>query len=297
MNIIKSLALNIHTSVKNKLIYPNHPTWLWQIKINTELLQQSKHNTNPNIITSKFYEIIQAQYPHFTKIYTDASKSTHGIGFAISQYNITLLHKLPSETSIFTAETQAIYEAAILAKKITSNHILILNDSLSALSALQNSLPSNEITQHIQKILKSTSKKIELMWVPSHMGITVSNVLQKMVKDGLSFKNYRGQGYDNGTNIEGTYQDVHARLEEINEYAQFVPCVAHRLNLIGVHVASVSVKIISFSAQTLQEMCDGRNEQIKTEAISICNEVGIKSELKIKRKIKRKVMSGKKIIG
>jgi len=46
--------LNIHTSVKNKIIYPNHTPWLWDIKVNTELLQQNKHNTNPNIITSQF---------------------------------------------------------------------------------------------------------------------------------------------------------------------------------------------------------------------------------------------------
>ncbi|XP_027836207.2 uncharacterized protein LOC114118962 [Aphis gossypii] len=41
-------------------------------------------------------------------------------------------------------------------------------------------------------------------------------------------------------------------------------------------------------------MRDSGSEPIKTEAISICDKVGIKSELKIKRKKKRKVMSGEK---
>jgi len=142
---------NVCTSTKNKITYPNYPTWLWQININTELLQQSKHDTNPNIINSLFYDIIQIKYPHFIKIYTDASKSTHGVGFAISQDNITLLHKLPPETFIFSVETQAIYEATILAKTIISNNIVIISDSLSALLALQNPQHSNEITQNIKK--------------------------------------------------------------------------------------------------------------------------------------------------
>ena len=67
-----------------------------------------------------------------------------------------------------------------------------------------------------------------------------------MEKDGLSFKNCRGQGYDNGANMAGKYQGVQARLKEINEHAQFVPCAAHSPNLIGVHAASVLVKMISF---------------------------------------------------
>lgn len=81
-------------------------------------------------------------------------KSAQGVGFTISQQNITHLHKLQYETCMFSAETKAIYEATKFSKTITSNHILILNDLLSDLLALQNLLPSNEITQNIQKILK-----------------------------------------------------------------------------------------------------------------------------------------------
>ncbi|XP_050065351.1 zinc finger MYM-type protein 1-like [Aphis gossypii] len=73
-----------------------------------------------------------------------------------------------------------------------------------------------------------------------------TDVLQKLEKDGLDFKNCRGQGYDNGANMAGKYQGVQARLKEINKHAEFVPCAAHSLNLIGVHAASVSVKMISF---------------------------------------------------
>jgi len=46
--------------------------------------------------------------------------------------------------------------------------------------------------------------------------------------------------------MAGKYQGVQAQLKEIIEHAQFVPCAADSLNLIGVHAASVSLKMISF---------------------------------------------------
>jgi hypothetical protein len=50
-----------------------------------------------------------------------------------------------------------------------------------------------------------------------------TDILQKLEVDGLNFKNCCGQGYDNGANMAGKYQGVQARLQEINERAQFVP--------------------------------------------------------------------------
>jgi hypothetical protein len=63
------------------------------------------------IITSHFKEIIQNKYSNFSQIYTDASKSHHGTGFAIIKEETEILHKLPPESSIFTAENYAILEA------------------------------------------------------------------------------------------------------------------------------------------------------------------------------------------
>lgn len=125
-------------------------------------------------------KLFKKKYPQFIKLYTDASKSVHSVDFAISLNNITLLHKLPPDTCIFSTESQAIYEAIILTKTITSNHILILSDSLNTLLVLQNFRPLNEITQNIQKILKSsTKKKIEFMRVPSHIRITGNKMVNK----------------------------------------------------------------------------------------------------------------------
>ena len=106
----------IHTSVKNKITFPNCPPWNWKIQLNTELTMYNKHETNPIIFTSHFKEIIQNKYLNFLQIYTDSSKSTHGTGFAIIMDEIKILHKLPPESSNFSAENYAILEAIKLIK-------------------------------------------------------------------------------------------------------------------------------------------------------------------------------------
>lgn len=71
-------------------------------------------------------------------------------------------------------------------------------------------------------------------------------ILKKLSEDGLEFKNCRGQGYDNSANMAGKIKDVQARLQEINKHAQFYPCTAHSLNLVGAHAARVSVRMVTF---------------------------------------------------
>lgn len=150
----------IPISVKNKITFQKFPPWLWKIQLNTELTMYNKHDTNSTIITSHFKEIIQNKFSNFLEIYTDASKSIHGTGFAIIKEETKILHKLPPEISIFSAENYAILEAIKLIKLTTlNNNILILSDSLSALLALKNPFSTNEITQNIQTELY-LSKKI-----------------------------------------------------------------------------------------------------------------------------------------
>jgi len=56
-----------------------------QPKTFTELLTLSKHEINHKIIISHFHEIIKLHFPNqiHIQIYTDASKSEHGVGFLV----------------------------------------------------------------------------------------------------------------------------------------------------------------------------------------------------------------------
>lgn len=62
-------------------------------------------------------------------------------------------------------------------------------------------------------------------------------ILKKLETDGLDIQNCRGQGYDNGANMAGSYKGVQARIQEINPRAKFIPCAAHSLNLVGTNAA------------------------------------------------------------
>lgn len=82
------------------------------------------------------------------------------------------MFKLPHETSIFSAESLGIQNAISHAMTLVPEEILIISDSLSALLALKNPYPKNEIILYIQEKLSNSRKKIEFLWVPSHTGIS-----------------------------------------------------------------------------------------------------------------------------
>ncbi|XP_060855368.1 uncharacterized protein LOC132953444 [Metopolophium dirhodum] len=81
-------------------------------------------------------------------------------------------------------------------------------------------------------------------------------ILKKLSEDGLEFKNCRGQGYDNGANMAGKIKGVQSRLQEINKHAQFCPCTAHSLNLVGAHASRVSVRMLKYVIQALQHISE-----------------------------------------
>jgi len=118
--------MNIHASVVNKITFEVISSWKWELKLNNELLDFNKNKINYTIITSLFKNTIQHLFPDFTKIYTDASKSEHGVGFAVIKDDKIIQHKLLIITSIFSAENYVIFEGVKLANTLESNDILII---------------------------------------------------------------------------------------------------------------------------------------------------------------------------
>ncbi|XP_025200207.1 zinc finger MYM-type protein 1-like [Melanaphis sacchari] len=56
----------------------------------------------------------------------------------------------------------------------------------------------------------------------------------------------RAQSYDNASNMAGAYSGLQARIKEINPLANFVPCAAHSLNLVGMCAASACREACDF---------------------------------------------------
>ncbi|XP_050064321.1 zinc finger MYM-type protein 1-like [Aphis gossypii] len=63
-------------------------------------------------------------------------------------------------------------------------------------------------------------------------------VIHIFKKYNLNTNYLRGQSYDNASNMSGIYTGLQARIKSINSLADFVPCSAHSLNLVGKNAAS-----------------------------------------------------------
>ncbi|XP_025192468.1 zinc finger MYM-type protein 1-like [Melanaphis sacchari] len=78
-------------------------------------------------------------------------------------------------------------------------------------------------------------------------GLYLSDVLVEKLKIyGISLNDCRAQDYDNGANMIGQYKGVQARILKQNPRAFFMPCAAHRLNLVLGDTAKSSVRAVHF---------------------------------------------------
>ena len=176
MRVKPSFSYILHNCLTPKYAIPN-PTR------NYKLTKHAKHSTSPTVYKALYQAIINEEYHNFTKIYTDGSKSIHGVGAAIFQLNPTAssLATLPKEASIFSAECYAIQLAVdcIFRKRLNSNqspnnNYVIFTDSRSVFDSLHNGNDNPTIRYILHKInvIKITQRtKIEICWIPSHIGI------------------------------------------------------------------------------------------------------------------------------
>lgn len=58
------------------------------------------------------------------------------------------------------------------------------------------------------------------------------SVVTELKTLGLVIKNYRGLGYDNGSNMRGYYKGVKSRILSENPLVFFTPCGCHSWNLL-----------------------------------------------------------------
>ena len=114
-------------------------------------------------------------YSDYVAIYTDGSKSSHGVGSAFVCGNTVRTRSLPSCASIFTAELVAIRSALNFIDGTDAPRHVIFSDSLSSLIALTAFNSSNAFVHDILTSLISlhqSGKEVVLCWIPGHVGVT-----------------------------------------------------------------------------------------------------------------------------
>lgn len=83
--------------------------------------------------------------------------------------------------------------------------------------------------------------------IKSHTGRELATkVLNYLEKQNVDFDLCRGQSYDNAANMTGRYNGMQAKLREENEFAVFVPCSGHSLNLVGRAAVDSCLEAVNF---------------------------------------------------
>ena len=80
-----------------------------------------------------------------------------------------------------------------------------------------------------------------------HTGHQLADFLFEFIEDnGTSLKDLRGQSYDNPSNISRKYKGMEAIIKERNHQAEYIPCVAHSLNLVEKCAAECCQSVVRF---------------------------------------------------
>uniref|UniRef100_A0A8C5E2Z2 TTF-type domain-containing protein n=1 Tax=Gouania willdenowi TaxID=441366 RepID=A0A8C5E2Z2_GOUWI len=103
----------------------------------------------------------------------------------------------------------------------------------------------------IRYVLKKSGEPVErfLEFIPlhghtaEHMEETLKSELKEL---DIDLMDCRGQSYDNASNMAGKYSGLQARIKNKNPNADFIPCSAHSLNLVGACAAECCLEAISF---------------------------------------------------
>lgn len=134
------------------------------------------------------------KYKHYTRVFTDGSKSAIGVGAAWTS-DIWENHvKLDDNTSIFHAELYAILMALefLVEKKISK--VVVCTDSLSSLKAIQKIRSSDPLVIQIRNVISSSDSKFAFLWIPAHSNITGNERADFLAKLGSEIGERRNTG-------------------------------------------------------------------------------------------------------
>ena len=122
-------------------------------------------------------------------IYTDGSKSNTGVGAASVFPDSVTKIGLPLNTSVFTAELTALEAALGNISSANVKSVTIFSDSRSALDAINQFSPKNHLVRNIQQKIHqiiTSGCKIEICWIPAHIGIKGNEEADQAAKEASS---------------------------------------------------------------------------------------------------------------
>jgi ribonuclease HI len=156
---------------------------------------------------------IRSFFPEYNCIFVDGSKSNDhrvGIGVSIPRREYHKSIRLPDYLAVYTAESAAILEAIDIINSEDIQLSLIISDSLSVLKDIE--CNSSKIRPHlinsIYNKLSNSTRKITLLWIPSHIGYLEHDKADSLAKAATNIE----PQYINHMNFE--LEEIHNLIEE-----------------------------------------------------------------------------------
>ncbi|KAJ3643602.1 hypothetical protein Zmor_026303 [Zophobas morio] len=168
--------------------FTSNPPWVNSpLPVNISMSIYKTDTTPPSVIQAE-YRALTSQFPDHTHLFTDASKSSQGVGAAVKTPTDVLQFSLPTYSSVLTGELYNILEALNHIVNLPGFHFVLFTDSMSALQAFKALFPVNPLVVRIQEQfqqLRLQSKEILFCYIPSHMGITGNEMADTLAKEAI----------------------------------------------------------------------------------------------------------------
>jgi len=152
--------------------------------IDTSLTKLPRGSTSQATYKARLNSLLQ-NYPHSFRIYTDASKIQNNVGIAIVSNKDTYTYKLSSDYTSCEAEAVAILRALDYALAENFNDYIILSDSLTTISCIQNINTASDVVNSILCLIHAHQLKgnlMHLIWIPSHNAIEGNDIADRLAR-------------------------------------------------------------------------------------------------------------------
>ena len=153
-----------------------------------------------------YQNLVNDEYSHHTKIFTDGSKMEDKIGAAlvVPELKVEIMSRIPNNLTIMSAELFAIKLALEYLVKTKLKKAVIFTDSLSSITKLKNSRTVNDrklrdILELIYKLNKD--RNVYIQWIPSHCGIHGNDLADNAAKRSLGLQRITHVPKNLGENI------------------------------------------------------------------------------------------------
>ena len=178
----KSMGI-LHTSIPIVAQEANYT--YYQLPVYNTLATYKKENMSPSQWSGLFKDLLE-EFPGYNEVYCDGSVKDDICAAGVWGRNFALKARLPTGSTIYSAELFAIHSAVEFVSKLPGKYI-ILTDSLSSVTSLMTvKKGSHYLIYKIAKTLMMLPKeKIILQWVPGHSGLMGNEEADSLAKQAL----------------------------------------------------------------------------------------------------------------